>query len=196
LTGSNGDSQTRAYYGDSDLVLGNYALSPTLVSIPEMNGDFSLQLYSSYTISANSTQSFYFFAGDILGINRYDFFDKIQSTNYGIIKHTLRMSGGINNDFRIDSISYDFGFSMWTINTTTINGTTDFFGGGLLGIDAVELFFIPGSLPGVVVTTTQSVPTYSAATGEFGETRFGLSGSTPYLYYYTNQWYRFQGLTF
>jgi len=50
--------------------------------------------------------------------------------------------------------------------------------------------------PGYLSISTQSVPTYSGATGHYGDTILGLSGSIPYLYVYTNQWYRFNSETF
>jgi hypothetical protein len=178
-------------------------LSPTSVALPEVQGAFSLQFYSSYTMSIGTTQTFYFNQFDFNGVDRYEFFYPIQSTNNGVIKNTLRITNAINNDFRVDNIYYtnSASFSYWTIDTTTIIGTTSVIGGSpssfLVAFGSTELSYtLTGTQPGGVVITTQSVPTYSGATGQYGETRLGLSGSTPYLYVYTDQWYQFMGATF
>jgi hypothetical protein len=53
-----------------------------------------------------------------------------------------------------------------------------------------------GNLDNSLILTPGAIPSTSGDAGQYGETRLGLSESTPYLYVYTNQWYRFMGATF
>jgi len=202
VTGSD-ISQMRAYYSDDDVSTGYYALSPTSVTLPENQGEFSVQLYTSYTMSVGSTQTFYFNGFDFNGINRYEFFYPIQSTNNGINKNTLRLTGtDFTNDFRVDNIYYGnlVGTqSGWTIDTTTIAGTTSTLNGTLVAFGRTELSYtLTGTPPGGVVISTQSVPTYSAAPGVIGDFRVETVGLTASLYIHDGgQWWKFtNGVSF
>ena len=191
----------RAYYSDDGVPTGYYDLYPTIVPLPDP-GAFGLQLYTSYTMSVGSTQTFYFSEFDYNGVNRYEFFYPIKSTNNGVIKNTLRMTGAITNDFRVDNIYYGnlFGTqSGWTINTTTIAGTTSTLDGSLIAFGRTELSYtLTGTQPGSVVISTQSVPTYSAAPGSIGDFRVETVGLTASLYIHDgSQWWKFtNGISF
>jgi hypothetical protein len=203
-TGPSGiDSQMRAFYSDDDVATGLYELSPTSVALPESQGAFSVQLYTSYTMSVGTTQSFYFNNLDFNGVNRYEFFYPIQSTNNGIIKNTLRLTGGygVTNDFRVDNIYYtdSASFSYWTVDTTTIAGTTSTANGFLVAFGRTETSYtLTGTQPGGVVISTQSVPTYSAAPGVIGDFRVETVGLTASLYIHDgSQWWKFtNGISF
>jgi hypothetical protein len=192
----------RAFYSDDDIATGLYALSPTAVVVPEGPGAFSVQLYTSYTMSVGTTQSFYFSSLDSNGVDRYEFFHPIQSTNNGIIKNTLRMTGAITNDFRVDNIYYSNFVgtqSGWAIDTTTIAGTTSTLDGSLIAFGSTELSYtLTGTPPGGVVISTQSVPTYSAAPGVIGDFRVETVGLTASLYIHDgSQWWKFtNGISF
>jgi len=199
------DSQMRAFYSDDDIATGFYALSPTAVVAPEGPGAFSVQMYTSYTMSVGTTQSFYFSSLDSNGVDRYEFFHPIQSTNNGIIKNNLRLTAatygfGITNDFRVDNIYYTGGLdAYWTVDTTTIAGTTSTVAGTLVAFGRTELSYtLTGTPPGGVVITTQSVPTYSAAPGVIGDFRIETVGLTASLYIHDgSQWWKFtNGISF
>jgi len=186
--GSN--SQTNANYGDGLGYLINWDYFGGLVGIPGEPGEIVIRV-ATPTMSIGTTQTFLFYGIDYDLVDRYEFFYPILTTNNGIRKNTLRLTGDITNDFRVESISYTSPY--WTVNTTVVSGTSTL--GGL--INNVGVSYIPTNSPtGSMVITSNVVPTYSGAIGQFGETRLGLSGSTPYLYVYTDQWYRFMGETF
>jgi hypothetical protein len=181
--------------------------TPTLVALPEIPGQLTVQVYSSYTMSYGLTQTLYFNNTDINSNTTYKFFELIQQTNDTIsqvggkqftMKNTIRLTGGITNEMRVDNISYtDAGsFQYWTLNTTVISGTTS---SPFIPIDLgpVSISYVPTTSPtGSMVITSTDIPSSSTASGVFGEVRLGLSGYTPSLYVYTNQWYRFSGTTF
>jgi hypothetical protein len=157
--------------------------TPTLVALPEIPGQLTVQVYSSYTMSYGLTQTLYFNNTDINSNTTYKFFELIQQTNDTIsqvggkqftMKNTIRLTGGI----------------------TVISGTTS---SPFIPIDLgpVSISYVPTTSPtGSMVITSTDIPSSSTASGVFGEVRLGLSGSTPSLYVYTNQWYRFSGTTF
>ena len=84
----------------------------------------------------------------------------------------------------------------WMWDLTFVSGGGTFSSDKIYTISAVSSGAQGPTGPGGLSIATQSVPTYSGATGQYGETRLGLSGSTPYLYVYTDQWYQFMGATF
>jgi hypothetical protein len=83
---------------------------------------------------------------------------------------------------------------LWTLTFVSGNGT--FSADRIYTISAISSGVQGPTGPTGSVISTQSVPTYSGDTGQYGEMRLGLSGSTPYLYVYTDQWYQFMGATF
>jgi len=184
------DTTTTAKYGDGLGYLINWDYFGVTAAIPSNPGEIIIRV-STPTMSVGTTQTFYFYGLDYDLVDKDQFFYPISLTNDGIRKNTLRLTGDINNDLRVDKIT-DNGV-YWTVNTTVTSNTSVL--SGIIG--SVDVSYILTSSPtGSMVITSNNIPTSSGATGQYGETRLGLSGSTPYLYVYTNQWYRFMGATF
>jgi hypothetical protein len=190
------------YYQSDDIVSIGYEVYPTLVDPEVQVGYIALQL-NTYSISIGDTLSIYMSGIDFDYIDRSEFFYNIERTNYGLTKNILKWSGGLNHEFRIDSISYIGIYSspVWAFEATVLVGNTNLLGGfppsPIAGLSGVVASVIEnGSPSGSVVLTDNDVPTSSSSPGQYGESRFGLSNSIPYLYVYTDQWYRFTGATF
>ena len=175
-----------------------YNIYPTLIS-PEgaaPAGQIRLQLYSTVSTVGDSLD-IYMSPYDVSGGDKTDFFTRLQRSNNTVSKNILKWVGGeagsIDAEFRADSVNYDFLNGCWAINATILSGTIDTVGGSVVAFYGIRASIYENiGATGSVVLTGSGAPTSSSSPGTYGEARM----VAPYLYVYTNQWYRFTGATF
>lgn len=133
--------------------------------------------FVSYTIVGNS-------GGGIGGSTRTDAFTSVTSTT---INHNFGFYPMVQV-FDTDGLLFiPENIVHQSINTLVVDFSSTSSG---------TIITSGGAPTGSLVLSSTIVPTYSGSTGQYGETRLGLSESNPYLYVYTDQWYRFLGATF